>query len=447
MPDEVHPSGTPLSVLPDAGERARPSLPLSQLLTLSIYWFGIQTIWGGLNVIIIPGRLDTMSRETQGLLLAITFIAGAIAPIIIQPTIGVISDYTVTRWGRRKPYIVIGALFDVVFLAGLAWSNDFVAMVAFYFLLQVSSNFAQGPFQGYVPDLVPARQVGTASGLMGLMLTLGTIGGVGIATLGGMVGNPALATIALGIVEVVTMVVLVATVNEGRHAPPRPGSWRQVALSAWARDILQQRDVLWLLLVRLLFLGAYNATLIAVGYFRRSQGLSDADADSTVFLATAIVGVSTALAALPGGRLSDRIGRRPVIWIAAAIAATGLAAVAIAPSPALAVAAWVPFGIGMGLFLSADWALMSDVIPKATSGRYMGILNAGTAMAGPVFIIVAGPIQDAVAHAVSDPAGPRAAMAIAALFVVLAALALTRVNPRRVEENEESPPLPVAAAA
>jgi MFS family permease len=447
VPDEVHPSGTPLGQLPDAGEKARPSLPLSQLLTLSIYWFGIQTIWGGLNVIIIPGRLDTMSRETQGLLLAITFIAGAIAPIVIQPTIGVISDYTVTRWGRRKPYIVIGALFDVVFLAGLAWSNDFVAMVAFYFLLQVSSNFAQGPFQGYVPDLVPARQVGTASGLMGLMLTLGTIGGVGIATLGGMVGNPALATIALGIVEVVTMVVLVATVNEGRHAPPRPGSWRQVALSAWARDILQQRDVLWLLLVRLLFLGAYNATLIAVGYFRRSQGLSDADADSTVFLATAIVGVSTALAALPGGRLSDRIGRRPVIWIAAAIATTGLAAVAIAPSPALAVAAWVPFGIGMGLFLSADWALMSDVIPKATSGRYMGILNAGTAMAGPVFIIVAGPVQDAVARAVSDPAGPRAAMAIAALFVVLAALALTRVNPRRVEENEESPPLPLPAAA
>jgi len=447
VPDEARPSGTRGGEPRDAGGKTRGALPLSQLVTLSIYWFGIQTIWGGLNVIIIPGRLDTLSRETQGLLLAITFLAGAIAPIVIQPTVGVISDYTVTRWGRRKPYIVIGALFDVVFLAGLAWSNDFVAMVAFYFLLQVSSNFAQGPFQGYVPDLVPARQVGTASGLMGLMLTLGTIGGVGIATAGGLVHNVGLATIALGLVEVMTMVVLVATVNEGRSAPPRPGSWRQVALSAWARDILQQRDVLWLLLVRLLFLGAYNATLIAVGYFRRSQGLSDADADSTVFVATAIVGVSTAIAALPGGRLSDRVGRRPVIWIAAAIAAAGLAAVAVAPSPGLAVLAWVPFGIGMGLFLSADWALMSDVIPKATAGRYMGILNAGTAMAGPVFIIVAGPIQDAVARAISDPAGPRVAMGVAAVFVVLAALALTRVNPRRVEDADEVPITAPAAAA
>lgn len=418
-------------------ESSRPTgfaaLPLRQLVTLSIYWLGIQTIWGGLNITIIPGRLDDLGRDTQGTMLAIIMLIGAIAPVIVQPTVGLISDYTVTRWGRRKPYIVVGTLLDVVFLAGIALNNDFVAMVAFYFGLQVSSNFAQGPFQGYVPDLVPAKQVGLASGLMGLMLTLGTIAGVGIATVGGLLDNIPLAIMALGVVEVATMIILVATVDEGTDAPPRTRSWRDIALSAWGRDILQQRDVLWLLLVRLLFLGAYNATLIAVGYFRRSHGLSNADADATVFLATAIVGVSTALAAVPGGRLSDRFGRRPVIWAAAAIAGAGLVGVSVAPSPGLAVASWVPFGIGMGIFLSADWALMADVIPKETAGRFMGILNAGTAMAGPVFIIVAGPIQDLVAAAVSDPAGPRAAMVVAAGFLTLSALALTRVDPRRRE--------------
>jgi MFS family permease len=317
-------------------------------------------------------------------------------------------------------------------------------MVAFYFLLQVSSNFAQGPFQGYVPDLVPAKQVGLASGLMGLMLTMGTILGVGIATLGGLIENVPLTTFMLGVVEVATMVVLVSSVNEGRSGPPRTKSWVQVGLSAWGRDILQQRDVLWLLLVRLLFLGAYNATLIAVGYFRRSHGLSDDDANTTVFIATAIVGVSTALAAIPGGRLSDRFGRRPVIWTAAGIASLGLVAVSVAPTPALAVAAWVPFGIGMGIFLSADWALMADVIPKETAGRYMGILNAGTAMAGPVFIIVAGPLQDLVAANVSDAAGPRVAMFVAALFVVASGVALTRVNPAR---REDEPALTAQIAA
>jgi MFS family permease len=419
---------------------SRQALPLSQLVTLSIYWLGIQTIWGGLNITILPGRLDALGRDTQGTMLAIIMIVGAVAPIIIQPTIGVISDYTATRWGRRKPYIVVGSLLDVVFLAGIAFNNDFVAMVAFYFLLQVSSNFAQGPFQGYVPDLVPARQVGLASGLMGLMLTLGTIAGVGVATLGGIIDNLPLATLALGVIEVVTMIILVATVDEGRAAPPRTRSWREIALSAWGRDILRERDILWLLGVRLLFLGAYNATLIAVGYFRRSHGMSDNDADATVFIATAIVGVSTALAAIPGGRLSDRFGRRPVIWAAAAIAAMGLLGVAVAPTPELAIASWVPFGIGMGTFLSADWALMADVIPKETAGRYMGILNAGTAMAGPVFIIVAGPVQDIVAAAMSDPVGPRAAMAVGAGFLVLAALALTRVDPHRRELEPDLAP-------
>jgi len=425
-------------------EHHRRPLPLTQLVTLSIYWLGIQTIWGGLNTIVIPQRTDSLNPEIQGLLTAVIIGAGAIAPIVVQPTVGVISDYTVTRWGRRKPYIVIGTLLDIVFLGAFAVSNDFLAMVAFYFLLQVSSNFAQGPFQGYVPDLVPARQVGTASGLMGLMLVLGTIAGVGIATLGGAASVPAV--LALGVVELATMVVLVATVDEGTKAPERTRPWREVALSAWSRDILAERNVLWLLAVRLLFLGAVNSTVIAVTYFERAHGLGDAAANQMVFIGTAIVGVTTGLAAVPGGRLSDRYGRRPVIWVAGGITAAGLLAVALAPTPALAIAAFVPFGVGTGIFLSADWALMADVIPKHTSGRYMGILNAGTAMAGPVFLLVGGPAQDIFGALLGRETGPRVAMTIAALFVVAACVALRRVDPARRElEPPSRSVLPEAA--
>ncbi len=420
------------------------ALPLRQLFTLSIYWLGIQTIWGGLNTIVIPQRIDALNPGAQGVLLALIIAVGAIAPIIVQPTVGMISDYTITRWGRRKPYIVIGALLDLAFLAGFAWSNTFLAMLAFYFLLQLSSNFAQGPFQGYVPDLVPARQVGTASGLMGLMLVLGTIVGVGIATVGGAASAPAV--LALGVVEVVTMVILVATVDEGRAAPRRTGSWRQVALSAWDRDILRESNVLWLLLVRLLFLGAYNVTALATPYFERVHGLTDTAADQTVFLATVIVGIATLLAALPGGRLSDRFGRRAVIWGAGVIAGLGLLGVAVAPSRELAIASFVPFGIGMGFFLSADWALMADVIPKHTSGRYMGVLNAGTAMAGPVFLIVGGPTQDIFGALLGREAGPRFAMLVAAIFVAGACLALRRVDPRRRELEMEPGPEGESAA-
>jgi MFS family permease len=414
--------------------QAAPSreLPLLHLIELSVYWFGISIIWGGLDGVIIPRRLEVAYPDDFGFRFAIISAAAVIMAIVVQPTVGMISDYTSTRWGRRKPFIVIGALLDVVFLIGVASSQDFIVLLVFMVLLQFSSNFAQGPFQGYVPDLVPAKQVGLASGLMGLMLVLGRIAGVGIGTIGIVTDSLWLATVALGVVEVATMIVLVRSVHEGTAAPPRPGTWWQIARSAWGTDILRERNVLWLLLVRLLFLGAIASTSFGLSYFGRAHGLNADDSAGTLLIATIIVGVTTAAAAVPGGRLSDRYGRKPMIYLACVVAAVGLVGVAAAPSPVVAVAAFVPFGIGAGIFLSVDWALMTDVIPKETTGRYMGILNAGTAAAGPVYLVTAGLTLDAFSR-IEQGLGPRAAMMVAAGFLLLAGAALTRVDPRRRE--------------
>lgn len=427
---------------PDHGAAPTRDLPLLHLIQLSVYWFGISIIWGGLDGAIIPFRLEQAYPDDFGLRFAIISGAAVIMAILVQPTVGIISDYTITRWGRRKPFIVIGALLDVVFLIGIAASQDFLVLLVFMVLLQFSSNFAQGPFQGYVPDLVPAKQVGLASGLMGLMLVLGRIAGVGIGTLGIVTDSLWVATVALGVVEVATMIVLVRSVHEGTAAPPRPGTWWQIARSAWGADILRERNVLWLLLVRLLFLGAIASTSLGIAYFGRTHGLDRDAAAGTLLIGTIIVGVTTAAAAIPGGRLSDRYGRKPMIYLACVVAAIGMAGVALAPSPALAIAAFVPFGLGAGIFLSVDWALMTDVIPKETTGRYMGILNAGTAAAGPVYLVVAGLTLDAFSR-VELGLGPRAAMMVAAGFLLLAAVALTRVDPRRREL--ETPPVPAAA--
>ncbi|MBA4170568.1 MAG: MFS transporter, partial [Chloroflexi bacterium] len=179
------------------------------------------------------------------------------------------------------------------------------------------------------------------------------------------------------------------------------------------------------------------ATSLALPYFQRAHGMTEGDASTTVFIGTAIVGVMTALSALPGARLSDRFGRKPVIWVAAVIAGIGLAGVAFAPNTTFAIAAFVPFGIGMGAFLSVDWALMTDVIPKDTSGRYMGILNAGTAMAEPVYLIIAGPLAlDLLGRLIGESSGARSTMLVGVVFLVGAALALTRVDARRREISE-----------
>jgi MFS family permease len=411
---------------------------MSQLVTLSSYWLGILTLQYGLGAVLQPMVEDLVGTEMSNIGLAIISGVAVIASIVVQPTVGVISDYTITRWGRRKPYIFIGGILDMVFLYGIASSNTFISLVAFYFLIQVSSNFAQGPFQGYVPDLVPASQVGKASGLMGLMIVLGTIIGTGIATLGGQEGGSLYAaTLALGVVEIVAMLIVVTRVHEGRTGPRRTMSWPRVALSAWGTDILKEKSVLWLLLVRLLFLGAVAAvTSLGVFYFQRAHGLERDEAFRFVFVASVIVAGMSGLASFPGARLSDRYGRKPVIYVGMALLAIGLLGMALAPTPELAVAIFVAGGIGIGLFLSVDWALMTDVIPKHTSARYMGILNAGTALASPVFLAVGSLTSYVIALMAGDAASMRAVMFVGVGFVGVSALALRQVDARRRDLDE-----------
>ncbi|TME30686.1 MAG: SLC45 family MFS transporter [Chloroflexi bacterium] len=289
------------------------TLPIFQIFQLSIYWFGINAIWGGLNNVILQRRMDDLvGKANAGTGLALLTLLGAIVAILVQPTIGTISDYTITRWGRRKPYIVIGAVLDVVFLAGVATSNTYVSVVAFIVLLQISSNFAQGPFQGYVPDLVPAPQVGLASGLMGVMIVLGRIGGVAIASIGLFTGDFVAATIGLGLLELATAIVTVVTVDEGRSGPSREGrSWLQVATSAWGFDILKERSFVWLLGSRLFVLMAtVTLTDLIFFYMSRSIGLGDAEIGIWINVATALIAVTTALTTFPAARLSDRLGRK-----------------------------------------------------------------------------------------------------------------------------------------
>ena len=116
-------------------------------------------------------------RSNVGTTLFLVGIGGSIVGIIVQPTVGYISDFTVSRWGRRKPYIVFGSLLDVVFLLGIATATTVLALAAFVILLSFSTNIARGPFQGYVPDLVAEPQVGLASGLVGMMQIVGNVTG------------------------------------------------------------------------------------------------------------------------------------------------------------------------------------------------------------------------------------------------------------------------------
>jgi len=221
-----------------------------------------------------------------------------------------------------------------------------------------------------------------------------------------------LALIAIAVVELVTMVSVVRNVGEGQPPKPRGGrSWGRIAREAWATDILKERSYVYLVASRLFFLmGGGILVNLALVYLEFTHRLGQAAANQLYLAMLVVVIVANVIAIIPAARASDRIGRKPVIYAACAIGAVGVTIVALAPTVDFALVGAALFGGSAGMFLSVDWALMTDIIPKADAGRYMGLSNVATGAATPLSVAVGGLIIDAVNTSTGSlDVGPRVA--------------------------------------
>jgi MFS family permease len=445
----------------DAFGRPKSALSWWQLIAVSAYWLAITVLWGAFTFSVIPrlvespGVLGTSTHPLAGLAIGLITTAGVVIAIVVQPTMGAISDHTRSRLGRRKPYILAGTIMDLVFLSFAAWAfwtQSYWAFVAAVALLQFSSNFAQGPYQGYVPDLVPGRQVGIASGLLGAANIAGNLIGPGlailfVAVLPGALGFPEITLglfACIGLVEVVTMLVTVLFVPD-RSAPPTERPFRERALSAWGTDLLAHQDYVWLLISRLFVLTALvSLQAFAVFFLENAHAMEPDRAQASQFPIIVTVGIAALLSAVPGGWISGRVGRKPVLYVAIGLGIAGATTIAFGPEYWMVVAAAAPVGICSGVFLGVDWALMTDIIPKAESGRYMGISNIAVASAGPIASTVGGLVVFLVSLAALGPeVAYRAIFVVMAFELALGAWALRRVRePSRGDASAEVGPVP-----
>jgi MFS family permease len=431
-------------------EGARPTerLPVRQLFQISLYWLGINAIMGGIGVVVQKQVPAMVPGAWFGPAIAFQSIVTMIMASLIQPTVGTISDYTISRWGRRKPYIAIGATLDVVFLIGIGTANVYLTLLVFLILVQFSSNFAQGPFQGYIPDLVPQDQVGLASALVGVMQTFGYVLGVLVITFAVTNGNYLPPLLFLGLIELGTAIGTIVWVREGARARDRGGrSWFEIARSAWSTDILREQSFLNLVISRLMFLAGINMLLsFYIIFMEQSLGIAPGDEGLWINVTAGSVALFTMISTVPSAKLSDRIGRKPVIYAACVIGAVGMLVAGLAPSITVFVVGAILMGVASGTFLAVDWALMTDIIPKAASGRYMGISNIAVAAGGPLASVIGGVLLFFVGGDARLPEGPRAAFIAAIALFFLAAFFLRRVDarPRDVRLADE---VAIAAAA
>jgi MFS family permease len=415
----------------DASGRPTIALPTNALIRISLFWLGLTSIDAVVNAAVQSRiKFDHLAEPgTEGTALAVVAAAQFFFAIAIQPTAGAISDYASTRWGRRKPFIVAGALFDALFLFGIATANSLVAIAAFVALLSLSTNIARGPFQGYVPDLVPDRQVGLASAMVGLMQVLGNVLGFALAAIANSQGSVGIAILAIAAVEVTTMLGVVIGVPNGPAARSREGrSWLAVAAQTWSLDILRERSYIWLLASRLFILmGGASVLNFVFLYLADSHGFTREQTAGPFLMMLGAATIASLLSIVPASRLSDRIGRKPVIYGCTALGAAGVLTLAVAPTIPIAVIGATVFGASQGIFLSVDWALMTDIIPKAASGRYMGLSNVVTASSTTIAVIIGGPLIDIVNRSVGIGAGPRFELVFGVVYFAIGAFLLRPV--------------------
>jgi len=396
-------------------------LNLSQLLVLNAYWVGLSFMWNALHPIILPVVLlnyvpDAKKNTYLGLL---TFV-GLIIAMLVQPISGALSDGWKSRFGRRRPLILFGTLFDFLFLSILAWAGGLIWLFVGYIGLQLTSNIAHGPMQGLLPDRVPKTQLGVAASLKTFMDMLSLILASLLAgrLLDPVTRNPTnIMLVVMGLLAVAAAITIfgvressslirAATLAPHAHLPWRtvPGSAgesspRERTLSERTRDEVEvaagEREFIaqfkinfrenssywWLIAERMLFLlGIYGLQAFAQYYLQDVLRVPDPPKQTGDLLAA--LTITLVVLVLIGGWLTDKYGAKRILSLGTLIAAAGMFLMLFAKDMRGLIIFGTVLGAGIGLFLTSNWALANSLAPLGEAGKYLGLTNLATAGSG-----------------------------------------------------------------
>jgi len=442
---------------------------LGNYIVLAIYWFALSFLWGGFLSIILPAlnkplaipifgedKVETARGIVSGL--------GLIIAMFVQPFSGAISDRSTHRMGRRRPFIVVGTLGGICALGIVAFAGNWWILLLGYILLQLADNTAQGAYQGLMPDIVPEDKRGKASAALSISQLFGTLLGAVIpGILQGSLGEVAGSQISLLLIAIDFVIMTAITVIFVKEKPyvsdEKISAW-QAGISMF-KGVGQYPDFVRLLLARFLFLaGPASLSLFIKPFFENNgfiepklvSGKLETNAGATTSIVLGLVIVMAVLAAYPAAALSEKIGRKKVIYLATAIGLVGTigmllpyfimtGAVTEAKSleatarqaqlntiRPLAIAITVFFGsltgTSWGVFMAVDWAFATDLIPLNEAGRFMGLSNLATAGCQAFAAFIGGFIVDSSLGFVGF-------FIVVSLYFVVSAIVLTRVRETR----------------
>jgi MFS family permease len=412
----------------------KPRVNLLGLINVNAYWLGLSFMWNSLHVLVMPAvLLNFVPDERKNTVLGLLTFMGLIVAMIVQPVSGALSDRFSTRIGRRRPWIAVGTLFDLLCLSGLAVAGGLPLLGVAYIGLQFTSNVAHGPAQGLMHDRVPLEQMGLASGVKNVFDMAGMV--ISSLLIGRLLTTenlaPTMATIAgfLLLSAAFTLFGVRESTPIGSGANQDTESDIQIS----SVDPRVKRDYGFLILARLLFLiGVYGVQTFSQYYIRDVLDVADPVKLTGDLLATIVltlIGFS-----IVAGYLCDRLGRKPLHTVAAILIGVGCVLMTTADSPRSILIFGSVIGAGIGLFISANWALANDLAPAGQAGKFLGLTNIATAGAAAISRL-AGPGIDALnAFRPGSYFGYDGLFLGTAFFALLSLIVLTRV-PERITQG------------
>jgi MFS family permease len=322
----------------------------------------------------------------------------------------------------------------IVLLISLGWVNSFAVLFLVICLLQIASNVANGPWFGFIPDLVPESKRGIASGFKGVIEMLGAI--IGIQLIGYLMsqrfpaaGDDTRLFLSLGIIAVTIAGAMIATVLMVKERPGTPGqkvNWLTIIFETFKISVKPHRDFIYYLVSRLLFLVPL-LMLRTFGLYLFSDVAQFADPVAVIADLTIVLGVCMLVAILPTGYLADRVGRRPILIGSAFVGAVGFLILFFFQTYIYVMIGGGLIGLANGAFMSANWAMATDLVGKGEEARYLGLTNLATGGAA-IAATFAGPVIDFFNNLYTPKLGYQVVMAICIFLFIICAIVVSRVR-------------------
>ena len=381
-----------LAVSPPSSTAQR-RVSLLEQININVFWIANNFHWQALLAIVIPSMVvKYLGEANKDINLAMVVIWGTLVAVVVNPLTGAISDYATFRMGRRRPFLIIGTIFNVIVLVlfafAPAWFSSTSLLITFivlFLLLQLTNNVANSPWSAIIADRVPQNQRGVTAGLNGLFTLLGTAVGSVVA---GIIVNKKDAPsvyqneiVQIFILIAVVQIILVAyTVFTVKETPLPPEQHVSLNIGKFFKRFFFKPstypDLSWVLLARLLVMMGIWSIFYFLQYY--ADDVLHVNGESFIGgLFLPVLLVASLPTSLIAGWASDHWGRKGLVYISGAMMTIVCLIFIFFQVPSIALVGAAFFGIGYGAYSSVDWALTTDALPPTDeAGKFLGIWSA-----------------------------------------------------------------------